>query len=227
MQVTTSYKTKIIGYNHIFDDTLRIYRDALAYIIEVVDAEWDNIKDIKSPEYRQRFVERLIHRTKSNEPVYDFDDRFYKLPSYFRRGVISEKTAKAIVDYAGMHRSDVIVFEHLDMQGRKRGSKKQKLHLWRKKAVIAMVASKAHLRGMRISTVCAWGTSKLAFDGSGSVERGKYTQDGKEHYNYSICVFPTGKRYHCDLNASYNIGARYYIREILKSLPETDNRCMQ
>ena len=30
-----------------------------------------------------------------------------------------------------------------------------------------------------------------------------------------------GKTYYSDLNASYNIGARYYIREILKSLPET------
>ena len=46
-------------------------------------------------------------------------------------------------------------------------------------------------------------------------------QNGTEKNNYSICVFPNGKTYHCDLNASYNIGARYYIREILKSLPET------
>ena len=36
-------------------------------------------------------------------------------------------------------------------------------------------------------------------------------------YNYSICTFPNGKQYHCDLNASYNIGARYFIRELLKS----------
>lgn len=34
-----------------------------------------------------------------------------------------------------------------------------------------------------------------------------------------MCTFETGKRYHCDLSASYNIGARYFIREILKSLP--------
>ena len=27
-----------------------------------------------------------------------------------------------------------------------------------------------------------------------------------------------GKRYHCDLSASYNIGARYFIRGILKTL---------
>ena len=94
MQVTTSYKTKIIGYNHIFDDTLKIYRDALAYVIDVVNAKWDNIKEIEAPKYRQQFVERLIHRTKGNEPGYDFDERFYKLPSYFRRGVISDAVGK-------------------------------------------------------------------------------------------------------------------------------------
>ena len=64
-----------------------------------------------------------------------------------------------------------------------------------------------------MSTVCAWETSKIAFDGSGYVERDKD--------NYSMCTFTSGKRYHSDLNASYNIGARYYIREMLKSLPET------
>ena len=30
----------------------------------------------------------------------------------------------------------------------------------------------------------------------------------------------SGKQYNCDLNASYNIGARYFIRELLKSLNE-------
>lgn len=39
----------------------------------------------------------------------------------------------------------------------------------------------------------------------------------KIRYNYSVCVFPSGKQYHCDLNASYNIGARYFLRELLKS----------
>ena len=37
--------------------------------------------------------------------------------------------------------------------------------------------------------------------------------------SYNVCEFTTGKVYNCDLNASYNIGARYFVREILKSLP--------
>ncbi|MDR1914676.1 MAG: transposase [Clostridiales bacterium] len=93
--------------------------------------------------------------------------------------------------------------------------------LWRKKEIQRIVEHNAHRNGMRVSHICAWGTSKLAFDGGGKVERGKYTIDGQEKYNYSICVFPNGKTYHSDLNASYNIGARYFVREILKSDPAT------
>lgn len=44
-----------------------------------------------------------------------------------------------------------------------------------------------------------------------------YLQNGVEKYNYSICMFQNGKQYHCDLNASYNIGARYFVGERLKS----------
>jgi len=76
------------------------------------------------------------------------------------------------------------------------------------------VEDRAHRNGIRISRVCAWGTSRLAFDGSGPVERGI-------NGNYSICRFNGGKIYDCDLNASYNIGARYFVRSIVKSLSET------
>ena len=65
---------------------------------------------------------------------------------------------------------------------------------------------------MRFSTVSAWNTSRLAYDGSGAVTR--------DSHNHSLCTFKNGKRYNCDLSASYNIGARYFAREIWKSLPE-------
>lgn len=136
---------------------------------------------------------------------------------------ISVLTAQFIVDTAVKYNADVIVMEHLDTRGKKRGSKKQRLHHWRCQYIQRMVESKAHRQGIHISRVCAWGTSKLAFDGSGKVSRGEYTtSDGVTHYNYSICTFTTGKQYHCDLNASYNIGARYFVREISKSMPATD-----
>ena len=67
---------------------------------------------------------------------------------------------------------------------------------------------------MRVSHICAWGTSKFAYDGSGVVSRGK----NGGFTTYELCKFKNGKIYNCDLSASYNIGARYFIRELLKSL---------
>ena len=124
---------------------------------------------------------------------------------------LSDKTADFIISLAEEFDVDVIVFEHLSLGGRKRGSKKKSLHHWRAKYVQQLVGNRAHARGMRVATICAWGTSKLAFDGSGAVERGIGN-------NYSICRFTNGKIYNCDLSASYNIGARYFIREIRKSM---------
>lgn len=129
---------------------------------------------------------------------------------------ISVQTAKFIMDIAKRYSVDVIVFEHLDLSGKKRGAKKQRLHHWRCKYVISMVTQKAHRIGIRISTVNPKNTSKLAYDGSGVVMRG--SNAGLP--TYSLCKFKNDKIYNCDLSASYNIGARYFIREILKSFSE-------
>lgn len=411
MNCVSTYKVKIKHYNHIFQTTVTIYRNAVDYLIKVCIENWENICRISGSLHQQRFVETLIHRTKQNpSPFYDFDSVFYKMPSYLRRSAISEsigkvssyksnltnweqnpigkkpslpkagrifpclyqdnmyqqvekyearvkvflrntwdwipvslkksdidyidrrcksrkqcaptlrkrgkewflefpfeekvslkeatlpeervlavdlginnacvcsllladgtvlgreflslprendclqhaigrikkaqqhgarkmprlwvaakginqdiavKTAAFILEKALQYDATTIVFEHLDLGKKARGSKKQKLHLWKARSVQTMVTGKAHRHGIRIRRVNAWGTSRLAFDGSGPVMRGAYLQDEKEKYNYSMCVFATGKQYHCDLNASYNIGARYLVREILKSLPET------
>lgn len=133
---------------------------------------------------------------------------------------IAVKTAAFIINMAVKYNADVIVMEHLDTGGRKRSSKKQRLHLWKSQYVQAMVTQKAHRNGIRIRRVCAWNTSRLAFDGSGRVKRGRESE--KTAGNYSLCEFSTGKLYHCDLNASYNIGSRYFVRELLKSVPATE-----
>ena len=127
----------------------------------------------------------------------------------------AKKISAAIVEFASQHSVDAIVMEHLDFKGcRKRGSKAQRLSMWNHGIIREKVEHKAHLLGIRIATICAWKTSALAFDGSGSVTR--------EDNNHALATFTTGKRYNCDLSASYNIGARYFIRELLKSLPATE-----
>lgn len=406
MQIYTTYKVKIKHYNHIFKDTVAVYRNAVDYLIDVCDANWDELSKIDGSLNKQRYIETLVHATKDNPvPMYDFDKKFYKMPSYLRRGAISEaigkvssyrsnlanwelnpngkkpsipkagyvfpsmyrtvmynqtdtyeaqikvyirntwdwitvqlrksdmdyirrrckerkqcaptlqkrgkewfldfpfeenvklcktnikdqtvvavdlginsaatisvmrsdgtilgrhfckfpketdhlthsinrikkaqqhgnfktprlwakakginhdiaiKTANFIVDVAVLYNADTIVFEHLDRKGKLKGSKKQRLHMWRCKEVQSIVINKAHRLGMHISHICAWGTSKLAYDGSGYVSRGR----NGGFNTYELCRFSNGKVYNCDLSASYNIGARYFIRELLKSVPE-------
>ena len=110
---------------------------------------------------------------------------------------LGKKIACAIVRYAEENQADVIVFEYLEMQGKIPGKKKQKLHLWRKRDIQKCCEHQAHRKGMRVSRICAWNTSRLAYDGSGAVTR--------DWENHSLCTFQTGKRYNCDLSASYNI----------------------
>lgn len=133
----------------------------------------------------------------------------------FHNEELARKIAGAITDIAIKYDCDVIVFEYLDTIGKKRGSKKQKLHMWKKNTIQKIVEHKAHRNGIRVSHICAWGTSKLAYDGSGVVLRGKNADLG----TYELCRFSSGKVYNCDLSASYNIGARYFIREVQKILP--------
>ena len=132
---------------------------------------------------------------------------------------LGKKIAGAIVRYAEENHADVIVFEYLEMQGKISGKKKQKLHLWRKRDIQRRCEHQAHRKKMRISRICAWNTSRLAYDGSGAVTR--------DRENHSLCTFQTGKRYNCDLSASYNIGARYFIRELLKPLPATERSLLE
>ncbi len=69
--------------------------------------------------------------------------------------------------------------------------------MWKKNTIQRIVEHKAHKNGIRISHICAWGTSKLAFDGSGKVLRGKEANLG----TYELCQFSNGKVYNCDLSA--------------------------
>lgn len=133
----------------------------------------------------------------------------------FCNNELASKIANKIVSIAVEYQCDVIVFEHIDVSGKIKGKSKQKLHLWKKNTIQRIVKHKAHRNGICISRVCAWGTSRLAFDGSGKVLRGKEANLN----TYELCQFSNGKIYNCDLSASYNIGARYFIREIQKILP--------
>ena len=124
---------------------------------------------------------------------------------------IVNHTVNQIIKICLSYGVDVIVFENLRHKfKRAKRSFRARLHYWKKIAIFNKAYEMAHRNGIRVSTVNPNGTSKYAYDGSGLVER--------DNDNYSICKFVSGKIYNCDLSASYNIAARYYIRETLKPL---------
>ena len=93
MEITSSYKMEILS-NTDMKHTVQIYRKALAFVIDVCEQEWVHISVIETQQQKQRYVEKLIHPTKTNLiPKYPFDTKdsvFYKFPSYLRRAVLSD-----------------------------------------------------------------------------------------------------------------------------------------
>ena len=420
MQIVSSYSIKLSGDLKALENSITIYREALSFVIPIVDTHWDEMKDYEFNNERMGHVERLIHSTKNNQAVYNFDQKFHKFPIYLRRAVIAsaigvvssyrsnlknweekklelegvgkkipqpprlstrhydypayykynvfrnfnpetktielkvfknndwiyetyglktsdcnyykknlvnkkqnvptikkrgrrfyaefsykenvplidqndikkicaidlgidtdttcsimgadgtiyarkfihfseehdhldtqierikrnqrrgnkkntklwkrvsgisqdiaDKTARAIFEFGREHGVDVFVLEFLEFKGK---HAVKRAHFWRYKRIYVVLGMAAHRHGLRISRVSARNTSKLAFDGSGTVKRGKKISKDTP---YSIVQFTSGKLYNADLNASYNIGARYWIRHILKPIPETERLVLE
>ena len=166
---------------------------------------------ITFPVEEDRFNKVLNQRKRAHSDSCCKTHRLDRFADNYNRE-LSIKTSSAIVSMAVEYECDVIVMENLSgNKGRIHGSKAMRLSLWRKRDIVKRVEALAHSKGIRFSTVCAINTSRLAYDGTGEVVRDKD--------NHSLCTFTTGKRYNTDLSASYNIGARYFAREIWKSLP--------
>lgn len=134
---------------------------------------------------------------------------------------IADKTAIAIFEFGKEHGVDVFVLEYLDFKGKQAV---KRAHFWRYKRIYKILTQKAHKYGLRISRVNARYTSRLAFDGSGWVKRGSEIEPNTP---YSAIQFATGKFYNADLNASYNIGARFFIRHLLKTVTVTQRLALE
>jgi transposase, IS605 orfB family len=134
---------------------------------------------------------------------------------------IADKTVKAILDFGNEYGVDVFVLEYLDFKGK---NAVKRAHFWRYKRIYKVLAQKAHQHGLRIARVNARYTSRLAFDGSGWSKRGCEIAPDT---SYSTLQFATGKFYNADLNASYNIGARFFIRHLLKTVTATQRLALE
>ena len=134
---------------------------------------------------------------------------------------IADKTVQAILDFGNEHGVDVFVLEYLDFKGK---NIDKRAHFWRYKRIYKVLTQKAHQCGLRIARVNARYTSRLAFDGSGWSKRG---HEITPETPYSLMEFPNGKTYNADLNASYNIGARFFIRHLLKTVTVTQRLALE
>lgn len=220
--------------------------DKLAYRILAVDlginaaASWcvmkaDGTVHAKGVIHLPCEEDRLNHRINRKRMYQQAGKKSHCVYRWIRNAnrALSIETARKLIEVAVLYSVDCIVFEYLDSKGKIRGKKfRERIHLWRKNDVQKRVELQAHRLGMRLSHVCAWGTSKYAFDGSGVVDRHSiyHFEHGKKVYNYSLCTFQNGKIYNCDLSAAQNIGARFFLREYQKKgadgLPSTPLRTL-
>lgn len=150
-----------------------------------------------------------------------------KLSKGFCRGIyrkahhinrqIAHKVSRELINFATANDAAVIVFEHLTgwkPRGGKRGSTlKQRFHGWLKSSIVSLTTEKYEEYCGKTVLVNPRGTSSWAFDGSGQVKRDKK--------NYALATFPTGKKYNADLSASYNIGARYWLKLVRRKRNES------
>lgn len=189
---------------------LGVNTDAVCSLVEK-DGTVAARKFINSPAEKDRLYTdlRVIKSAQKHGNIHN--PRLWRFVHHYN-DAIEITAARGIVSFAVQHHAQVIVFEHLDMRGKKiHGSMAQRITLWRKNSIQNRVEAEAARFGIRTAHVCAANTSALAFDGSGAVTR--------DPFNHSLCTFQTGKQYNCDLSASYNIAARYYIRALMKTTP--------
>ena len=227
MEDIKTIKLQILSHNdNTFSKTLEIYRKALEFFIDVVNQNWHLLNDLTERQKLKK-VEKLTHATKSNPtPPFEFDSKeskFYKFPSYFRRSCIKEALG-VVGSHKSRHEQWLKKRDKYQAKGKEFNEKPPKLQykhysfpvFYKKNMFKNLDSNKAKIKVYRGN--CNWEWVTITFDDSGEVERGVNKQ-GKET-NYEVCVFQNGKEYNADLNASYNIGARYFIKYFLKPLSE-------
>jgi IS605 OrfB family transposase len=118
----------------------------------------------------------------------------------------AHQMTRELVEFAASLGATTLVFENLKGWRPKapRYGLRKKFHTWLHRRIVEFAQWKWREHSGRMAFVSARGTSKYAFDGSGEVTR-------SVNGNYSVCRFKNGKVYNCDLNATYNIAAKFFL----------------
>ena len=90
MKIISSYKIKLTGDLKALESTIEIYRDALCTLILIIENHWDRLSEYGFTTQKYNYIERLVHNTKANQALYNFDKQFPKLPTYLRRSAIAK-----------------------------------------------------------------------------------------------------------------------------------------
>lgn len=90
MKITSSYAMKLTGDLKSLENTLTIYRNALRFIIPIVNTRWGEMKDLNNTKQRMAYIEKLIHSTANHHACHNFDEKFPKFPTYLRRSAINK-----------------------------------------------------------------------------------------------------------------------------------------
>ena len=151
-----------------------------------------------------------------------------KLQKGFARGLyrkagninreIGQKVSARLIKIAKQYGVKYIVFEHLKgwrpKGGKKRSTLKQRFHNWLHRRIVNLTEMKWSELGGRVVFVNPRGTSSYAYDGSGKLKRSSK--------NYELAVFASGKKYNCDLSASYNIASRFILKLLGGNSPQDE-----
>ena len=114
MRITSSYGVEIRKQNSALAGTVRIYREAVRYLVLFYNSVWEELIPITEKHRRFNYAEHLVHSTKKNRAICDFDELFPKMPSYLRRSAITHALG-AVSSF----RSRVALWEQNGRNGRK------------------------------------------------------------------------------------------------------------
>ena len=111
-----SYNVEVVNntkeIRNIVANTMTLYNEALNYVVDVVKKHFLEIKNLESLNQRM-YIEHLIHNTKNNVAIYDFDNKFYKLPCYLLRDILARAIGHVSSYYSNLENYNKEKYERI------------------------------------------------------------------------------------------------------------------
>lgn len=106
---TIKYRTFLVASTNkdivfLYQKTTELYRRCVSFCLMVLKDNLEILETTDSLRYQQQAVERLIHRTKNNEPIYDLSQVEENIPAYFSRAFINTALGIAQSWYSNYNR---------------------------------------------------------------------------------------------------------------------------